>query len=73
MNKILLQRYMRVFGDTSVTLAAALGISKQRLSAKLNGYKGAQFNQSEIGMIIRRYDLKASTAVHIFFGEDVRP
>lgn len=72
MNKTLLQRYMRVFGDTNVTLAAALGISKQRLSAKLNGYNGAQFNQNEIGMIIRRYDLKASTAVHIFFGYDIR-
>ena len=42
---------MVLCGDTNVSLAEALKISPQRLSAKINEWEGAEFNQSEILII----------------------
>lgn len=67
MNKNLLRSKMVLFGDTNETLAAALGISPQRLSAKINTTGGAEFVQGEIKIIRDRYHLTDEETGHIFF------
>lgn len=69
MNKNLLRSKMVLFGDTNETLAAALGISPQRLSAKINSTGGAEFTQGEINTIMRRYNLPFQELVNIFFAD----
>lgn len=67
MNKNLLRSKMVLFGDTNETLAAALGISPQRLSAKINAKDGAEFVQREIKAIRDRYHLTDEEVALIFF------
>lgn len=65
MNANLLKAKMKEFGDTQVVLAAALGISRSRLTAKINGI--ADFRQNEILFIKDRYALTAADINSIFF------
>ena len=58
---------MVLFGDTNETLAAALGISPQRLSAKINAKDGAEFVQREIKVMRNRYQLTDEETGLIFF------
>lgn len=67
MNARLLKSKMVLHGDTNVTLAEALGITPQRLSAKLNEWEGAEFTQGEIIIIKDRYDLTPEEVDAIFF------
>lgn len=71
MNKKLLQAKMKIHGDTSATLANAVGCSPQRFSAKINAKDGAEFTQGEIGRIIRRYHLNEEETHAIFFADVV--
>lgn len=67
MNKKLLRSEMVLHDDTNGTLAEALNISKQTLSAKMNETGGAEFNQGEISIIRVRYNLTDEKVVAIFF------
>ncbi len=67
MNTKLLRSKMVLFEDTQGKLAEALGISQQRLSAKMNETNGAEFNQREIRIIRQRYNLTAEELSLIFF------
>lgn len=69
MNARLLKSKMVLYGDTNVTLAKALGITHQRLSAKLNEWEGAEFTQGEIFIIKDRYNLTPDDIDAIFFTE----
>ncbi len=63
----LLKSKMILHGDTQRALAKYLGISEQRLSAKLNGKNNAEFHQSEILSIKKKYDLTSKEVDDIFF------
>lgn len=67
MNKNMFKSKMKLFGDTNATLAGAIGISAQRLSAKINETGGAEFTQSEILSVKERYDLTIEEVSQIFF------
>lgn len=54
-------------GDTQESLAEAIGISVQRLNAKINQTGGAEFTMSEIRAIKIRYNLTAAELDEIFF------
>ena len=69
MNKNLLRSKMVLFGDTNETLATALGISPQRLSAKINAKDGAEFTQGEINVIKKLYRLTLQELNDIFFAD----
>lgn len=69
MNANLLKAKMKEFGDTQVVLAAALGISRSRLTAKINGV--SDFRQNEILFIKDRYALTASEINSIFFSPEL--
>jgi len=71
MNKNKLKSILALHGDTQAVLAEYLNISDNRLSAKINGYRGADFNRKEIAAIRRRYELDADQIDSIFFGEVV--
>lgn len=71
MNKNLLRSEMVLHNDTNSTLANALGISPQRLSAKMNETNGAEFTQGEINIIRIRYSLTNDKCIAIFFADDV--
>lgn len=63
----LLVSKMALYGDNNKSLANALGISPQRLSAKKNGTNGAEFTQGEIQIIKERYNLTNDEVTEIFF------
>ena len=67
MNKNLLRYKMALLGDTCKALGAFLGLSPSSFSAKLNGWRGAEFTQNEIRKIRDRYSLTAEETVEIFF------
>lgn len=67
MNKKLLRSEMVLHDDTNITLANALGISPQSLSAKMNETNGAEFVQGEINIIRIRYNLTDEKVIAIFF------
>lgn len=67
MNKNMFKSKMKLFGDTNASLAAAISISAQRLSAKVNETGGAEFTQGEIDKIRIRYDLTPDEVNNIFF------
>ncbi|MBS6064003.1 MAG: hypothetical protein KH972_09035 [Peptostreptococcaceae bacterium] len=71
MNKNLLSSKMKLFNDTQETLANAIGISLSRLNAKINETGGAEFTQSEIQIIKKRYSLNAEEVDEIFFASSV--
>ena len=73
-NTALLKSKMALNKDTTIALAACLGLNRQNVSAKLNGRR--DFKQTEIAKIIRRYNLTDKEIRAIFwdeydFGEDV--
>lgn len=67
MNKNKLKAKMIEYGDTAVKLAKCLGIHRSCLSAKMNGYRGAEFNQTEIKTMASRYKMTETEIVEIFF------
>lgn len=69
MNAALLKGKMVENGDTQASLAEALGISRSRLNAKING--SADFRQLEILFIKERYKLTAKDINNIFFTHEV--
>lgn len=69
MNKAKLKSVMALRGFTQSQLAEKLGISEQRLSAKINGKCGAEFNQGEISKIKRIFDLSSDDVDDIFFDD----
>ena len=71
MNKAMLESVMKLNSDTQADLADYLGISLSRLNAKINEYRGAQFFQTEIAAIKKRYSLSESQVGAIFFGGKV--
>ena len=70
MNKNLYRSKMALFGDTNRTVAAAIGISPQRNSAKLNGNHGADYTRREILLLKKRWRLTAEEVDAIFFAEE---
>ena len=67
MNKNEFVSVMKKHGDNQSDLAEYLGISLSRLNAKINETDGAQFTQSEIQKIEKRYNLTAEQLKLIFF------
>lgn len=67
MNKNMFKSKMKLHGDTNAILAKAIGISPQRLSAKINETGGAEFVQGEIEKIKDRYNLTPDEVNDIFF------
>ena len=67
MNKNEFISAMKRHGDRQSDLADAIGLSRTRLSAKINEKNGASFSQPEISAIKRRYDLSDRDIVIIFF------
>ena len=65
MNKNELRSQMARYGDSYQTLANALKKSLNAVTLKINGQK--DFNQSEIKVIIDRYNLSPEDVVSIFF------
>lgn len=62
---------MKLNGDTGITLSGYLNIARTTFSAKINGSKGAEFTQGEIGLIKKRYNLDAESVDNIFFLTEV--
>lgn len=71
MNSNMLRAKMKLYSDTVSTLARSIGLSAQRLSAKINETHGAEFTQSEIEAIRNRYSLTAQEITDIFFANKV--
>ena len=69
MNKSELRAQMARHGDTGQTLSRALGISMQAFSEKINARR--TFKQTEIQVIIDRYNLNAEDTQKIFFNVEV--
>ena len=67
MNKNKFVSVMKLHGDTQESLAEAIGISVQRLNAKINSTGGAEFTMSEIRAIKIRYNLTCQEIDEIFF------
>ena len=67
LQKNLLESHMKAYSDNGATLAAALGIARSTLSAKLNEYNGAEFTNSEMALIKERYSLSPEQIDRIFF------
>ncbi len=67
MNKNKLKAKMVEHGDTSEILAEVLGIHRSCLSAKMNNYRGAEFNQTEIKAMAKRYEMTDAEVIEIFF------
>ncbi len=64
-NKGLLKSKMVLYGDTNMSVAELLGISRNYVSEKLNNKR--DFKQSEIKFFIDRYNLTADEIIQIFF------
>lgn len=71
MNKNKLESFMKLNGDTGTTLSEYLGMARSTFSAKINEKNGAEFTQSEISIIKKKYGLTADEVVEIFFAENV--
>ena len=67
MNKTLLRSHMVKHNDTQERLANYLGISLSRLNAKINETGNAEFKQTEIAFIKKRYGLTPKETDAIFF------
>ena len=65
-NLNILNSKMALYGDNNETLAKALNLSPQRLSAKKNNTNGAEFTQTEIQIIKERYNLTDAEVIDIF-------
>lgn len=71
MDKNKFRSILALNGDTQGSLAEYLKISQNRVSAKINGYRGADFSRSEIELIKKRYNLTSDQIDSIFFSLDV--
>lgn len=71
MNKALLRSHMAKHNDTQEALANYLGISLSRLNAKINETSGAEFKQTEIAFIKKRYSLTPRETDAIFFSREL--
>lgn len=71
MNKNKLLAVLREHGDTQSDLAFAIGLSRTRLSMKINSKDGAVFTQPEILAIKKRYNMDDTLLNAIFFEEYV--
>lgn len=71
MNSSLLKSYIVKYDTTQEKLAIAMGISLSRLNAKINGTNGADFSQTEIAFIKKRYKLSNKEVCNIFFADNV--
>lgn len=69
MNKNMLESIMKLHGDTGGSLAGYLGIARSTFSAKLNETNGAEFTQTEISTMKRKYCLNAEEISAIFFSD----
>lgn len=67
MNTQKLKSIIVLNGETQRSLAEYLGITENTLSAKINGYKGADFSQTEIFKIKEKYNLDSKQLDEIFF------
>jgi len=67
MNSKLLKSVMVLNDDNVTTLAQKLGLTRQTLSLKIDGY--SDFKQSEISMISKIYNLSRNEMFEIFFKE----
>jgi len=67
LDKALLKYYIEKNGDTMKTLAGVLGIHPNTLSRKVNG--ADEFTQSEINVIVARYNLSPENTMKIFFND----
>ena len=67
MNKNLFVSKMKLHGDNQAELADGIGISTQRLNAKINETGGAEFTQGEIQTIRDSYNLTNDEVTDIFF------
>lgn len=67
MNKNLFVSKMKLHGDNQTELAEGIGISVQRLNAKINETGDAEFTQGEIQRIKDRYSLNNDEVNDIFF------
>lgn len=67
MNKNKFVSVMKLHGDTQESLAEAIGLSVQRLNAKINSTGGAEFTMGEIRAIKIRYNLTCQEIDEIFF------
>ena len=67
MNKNLFVSIMKLHGDRQEDVAKYIGISLQAFNAKLNETGGAEFTQSEIRKIKRKYNLTPEQVDAIFF------
>lgn len=65
-----LSALIRQRGDTQTALAKDMGISLARLNAKVRGWRGAEFTQSEIRFIARRYGMTADEIKTVFVDEE---
>ena len=65
MNKNHFKSVMALYGDTQKTVAAALNVSEQTIGDKINGL--SDFKQSEIKILIDRWNLTPAQVDEIFF------
>ena len=70
-NRKLLKSKQALRGDTDSTLAAALGITPQTFSLKVNEKNGAEFTAGEMKGIKLRYNLTNEEFTAIFFAPEV--
>ena len=68
---MMLESFMKLFGDTGQDLATFLGIARSTFSAKLNETNGAEFTQGEIALMKKRYNLSAEQVDSVFFAPKV--
>lgn len=66
MNKRAFKSVMVYHGDTQKDVATALDITEQTVGNKLNGL--SDFKQSEIKILIDRYNLTPAQVDEMFFG-----
>lgn len=66
MDSQVLKSYIVRYDKNQKNLADAMGLSLSRLNAKINE-TGAEFNQSEIKFIKKRYRLTDKETQNIFF------
>ena len=67
LNKNLLVSKMKLHGDIQQDLADYIGISVQRVNAKINGTDGAEFTPTEMKKIKEKYNLTDEEFLAIFF------
>lgn len=71
LNKNLFVSKMKLYGDTQQMLGEYLGLSTQRVNAKINATDGAEFTPTEMKKIKVKYNLTDEEFLAIFFVSDV--